>query len=231
MCWNEEISLNTFIFSAGTLAFILYSNKYTQYRIPIFDNKYVILFVMLVISIQLIEYFLWKSLKTKNKTMNYTWSIICYIFIFLQPIATLMWVPNDNLRNILLTLYITIYGISAIANPIHFEAKKHKSGHLQWLFADKNQFIDNKIDLKNTLNLLATTIWFIAFFTGFYYLIDFPYFAMIVSLTILILLYYMYNDKLDIFNSNWCWLANGVALLLAFTILFVLPYREYKSIC
>jgi len=227
MCWNEEVSLNTFMFSMGTLGFVLYNNHYTQYKINFFDNIYVIFFVFLVISVQLIEYFLWKSLKTKNISMNRTWSIIGYIVILLQPIITLMWVSNNNIRNTLLALYIAIYGLAAIVNPIQFEAIKHKSGHLQWLFTHH----DKDFTFKGVLNFLATCIWSISFFTGFYYLVDFPCFVVITLLTLSMLLYYIYSGKTEIFNSNWCWLSNGMALAIAFFILFVLPYREYQTIC
>ena len=227
MCWNEEVSLNTFVFSAGTLAFVLYNNYYTQYKIKIFDNIFLILFIVLVISVQLVEFFLWMSLKNKDKSMNRIWSIIGYIVIFLQPIVTVMWITNNNVRNILLSLYLTIYGLSWIFKPIRFEAVKHKSGHLLWLFTQ----YDKKMEFKNLIGFARSIIWALSFFTGFYYLLPLPIFIIGMFITLSIVSYSIYSHNWEIFNSNWCWLANGISLLIAFYLLFVLPYKEYMSIC
>lgn len=227
MCWNEEVSLNTFIFSAGTLAFVLYNNKYTQYKISYFDNKFLVFFTILVISVQLIEYFLWKSLKAKDKVMNRIWSIVLYVVITLQPIVALMWVTNLNLRNILMTIYVMLYGITFATVPINFETTKHSSGHLQW----QSLHFENSFSLETVLHYSRALIWFISFFTGFYYLLEFPWFLLVLITTLLIIVYFYNSKKKLVFNSNWCWFANGVALAAAFYILVILPYREYKTIC
>lgn len=36
MCWNENVSLNTFLFSSFVLLLIFYNNTYTQYKIKHF---------------------------------------------------------------------------------------------------------------------------------------------------------------------------------------------------
>lgn len=227
MCWNKEISLNTFIFSAGTLTFVLYNNKYTQYKIPFFENNYVVLFSILIITVQLIEYFLWESLNTKNQSMNQFWSIILFIIIILQPVTALMWVTNTNVRNILLTTYFVVYAISFAIIPLKFETVKHKSGHLQWLaFSFKHE-----LTIECFINYIRSIIWFVSFFTGFYYLLDFPYFLVVLTFTLLVMIYHYYKNELNVFNSNWCWFANGFSLAFAFYLLFVLPYREYQQIC
>ena len=47
MCWNKNVSLNTFIASIGILALIFYNNKYTQYKIDTFQgNIFVYLFLI-----------------------------------------------------------------------------------------------------------------------------------------------------------------------------------------
>ena len=33
MCWNEHVSLNTFLFSSFVLLLIIYNNYYTKYKI------------------------------------------------------------------------------------------------------------------------------------------------------------------------------------------------------
>ena len=54
MCWNQYISLNTFIFSVFVLLLIAYNNEYTQYKTPFFSNKFVYFFFMSFISMKLI---------------------------------------------------------------------------------------------------------------------------------------------------------------------------------
>ena len=39
MCWNETVSLNTFIFSMGALLLIMYNNAYTKYKIEELNNN------------------------------------------------------------------------------------------------------------------------------------------------------------------------------------------------
>lgn len=38
MCWNENISLNTFVFTTAVMIFIWYNNTYTQYKLKEFTN-------------------------------------------------------------------------------------------------------------------------------------------------------------------------------------------------
>ena len=46
MCWNKEVSLNTFIFSIFVLLLIMYNNAYTQYKIEELNSIWVYLFFM-----------------------------------------------------------------------------------------------------------------------------------------------------------------------------------------
>ena len=52
MCWNEHVSLNTFIFSIFVLLLIAYNNKYTQYKIEMFNIKLLLfdLYTMILLS-------------------------------------------------------------------------------------------------------------------------------------------------------------------------------------
>jgi len=61
MCWNQDISINTFIFACLSLLFIFFTNTFTKYKTPTFDNPIVYLFLLSVAAMQLIEYFLWRN--------------------------------------------------------------------------------------------------------------------------------------------------------------------------
>ena len=101
MCWNAEVSLNTFVFTCFTLAFVYYNNEYTQYKLSEFKNKWLYIFLFLVFLIQFIEYFIWKNLKNKY---NPFFTKILFVTIYLQPIASLMLLSNLTIRNALLIL-------------------------------------------------------------------------------------------------------------------------------
>jgi hypothetical protein len=227
MCWNEQVSLNTFLFSSGVLALIVYNNQYTQYKIPTFQNPFFILFICLVIFVQLAEYFVWVSLKTHNDFLNMFGTIFIFILVSLQPVASVMLVSDMYIRNILLALYVIFTGLYAWTTPIKLRTHKHRSGHLQWNYCDQSK----SKKCHNIIYIIFQTLWFICFFSGFYYHFKFPYFALILGITLLLIAYNIRRQRLPVFNSNWCWIANGGAIVAAFVLLFVLPFREYQKIC
>ena len=40
MCWNEYVSINTFVFGIFVLLLIAFNNKHSQYKIIEFQNPY-----------------------------------------------------------------------------------------------------------------------------------------------------------------------------------------------
>ena len=132
MCWNEHVSLNTFLVSFLTLCLVYYDNHYTKYKIPNFENEWMYVFLLLSFSMQLIEFFIWRNIT--NKFYNSIFTICAFILIFLQPIASLMLLSNLVLRNVLLTIY-TLFGGIYVAYIIYtqrFVSTLSKSGHLEW---------------------------------------------------------------------------------------------------
>jgi len=104
MCWNAEISLNTFLFSSAILILIIYNNTYTQYKVNFFNNIYAYLFLLSFIFMQLVEFFLWKNIN--NKKINHVLSVLGALLLLLQPAFSLMLISNGKLRNILLLIYV-----------------------------------------------------------------------------------------------------------------------------
>ena len=102
MCWNEHVSLNTFLFSSFVLALIVYNNSYTKYKIQELNNTWMYIFIASFVFMQLIEFFIWKNIN--NKFYNNAFSIIATLLLLLQPIASIMILSNIQLRNILLFL-------------------------------------------------------------------------------------------------------------------------------
>ena len=58
MCWNEHVSLNTFLFSSFVLLLIIYNNLFTKYKIQELNNTFVYLFITSFVVMQLIEFFI-----------------------------------------------------------------------------------------------------------------------------------------------------------------------------
>ena len=87
MCWNQYVSLNTFIFGIFGLLFILYNNLYSPYKLKEFKTIGTYFFFMSFILMQGIEYVLWKNIK--NKKTNHLYSFYAALLVFIQPIASL----------------------------------------------------------------------------------------------------------------------------------------------
>jgi len=103
MCWNQYVSINTFLFGIFTLWFIKINNTYSDYKIDFFKNEYVYLFILSIVLMQLIEFFLWINIH--NKSINHNLSILGFLLLVVQPITALYLIKDITLRNNLLTFY------------------------------------------------------------------------------------------------------------------------------
>lgn len=220
MCWNKDISLNTFIFGIGTLLFVYYSNNNTRYKLDGFSSKWNYIFYLSFIFIQLIEYFIWKSIETNNNDMNRLFSLIGFIVIFLQPITSLMTIQNKNIYP-LIKVYVIIIIIYLILrklfNPIKFITTVGKNGHLSW------KWLEN----KNYWQLIFI-VWIMLFS---YKDLRVSYKSPQYILYYLIALYLYFTDyNENTAGSSWCWISNTLFIYILFMLLFVLPYKE-KGLC
>lgn len=207
MCWNAEVSLNTFLFSMFVLLLIIYNNAYTQYKIHSLNDIWVYLFFASFIFVQLIEYFIWKNIN------NYILSFIKDLLILSQPFFSLMLLPNKYLRNKLLIGYLVyfliklyfvfIFYLSYKKSPIKISKKKH----LEW--SKPYKFYD----------WLSMIIWLFFFLFSFFY----KDYWWIFAIFTLVLSYYNYLHD-NSFNSMWCWLANTSMIFWAGYLLFYLPF-------
>jgi hypothetical protein len=138
MCWNKEVSLNTFIFSCFVLVFIYYNNTYTQYKLDDFKNQWIYIALFAFSSMQLIEYFLWVSIETNDKKMNTIWSIIAFSILCIHPILFLMILPSNVAlyRNMLISFYTIIISIlfvyRQLTRPLIFTTTIGENKHLFW---------------------------------------------------------------------------------------------------
>lgn len=210
MCWNQEVSLNTFLFSTFVLGLVAYNNTYTQYKIKEFKNVWWYLLFMSVISMQLAEFLVWRNIK--NPSYNKLFSKLIFLIILIQPICSLMIISDHTIRNILLCIYLAAAIPYAIYQFVTYDFKTliSQCGHLNW-----------NLNIGNVL----FAGWTFFFLFSFFYEQKWLYF-LIGLITLILILYKYHYDKTS--SSLWCWLVNGVSIYLAFYLLFYLPFYEKK---
>ena len=216
MCWNQYISLNTFMFSIFVLLLIAYNNKYTQYKTPFFNNKFVYFFFLSFITMQLIEFFIWRNID--NKKINNLLSILGALLLLIQPIASLLMLKDESLKYKLITLYsIVAFPFFIYQNYDHkMTTVVSKLGHLNW-----------KWNYLTGYNQILYLLWFIALY--FSLIVNKNYEALIYVTILLAITYYSFlQDGSE--GSLWCWSINSIMIYYAFNLLIWLPFKEH-GIC
>lgn len=219
MCWNKDVSLNTFIFSILSLLFVYYNNKYTKYKIKEFTSIWVYLLFVSFISIQLVEYFLWKNLN--NIKMNINFTVIAFILILLQPFFCIMSILNIKERNKLLQyylLFVTVLIFIYIYKNVKLKTSILQNGHLNWEWLTN---IDRPL-------IIFWNIWFI--FTIYPMIMSKNYKMLSIFVLFLLITYYTYF-KHNSFSTMWCWMSNFIMIVFLIQILFILPYKEKGELC
>ena len=214
MCWNENISLNTFLFGTGSLAFIYYVSTYTQYTLVEFANPYLYLVCFSFILMQGIEFFLWKSIRTKDRVLNRAFSILGWLTLYVvQPISILLMVSHQYPSIRLLSwiafygaIFVLVFGYKWLTDPVKFVTTVGQQGHLYWNWNE---------------------------FHGFEYMICAFYFAICLSAFLVVpwiagYIFLLLIGSLLIYNpfsTMWCWYVNSLLLFFLVKILFILPLQ------
>jgi hypothetical protein len=214
MCWNAEVSLNTFLFSTFVLLLIVYNNYFTKYKIKEINNVWTYLFIASFIFIQLVEFFIWRNIH--DKFYNNLFSVMGILTLIMQPIFSIMIISDINVRNLLLLSYLSLtIPFSAYKfynNKIY--SVKSETGHLRWKFFN--------------LSLLVLLGWL--FFLLFGPIYEKKWMGVIFGTILLYLSYYNYNNDHSM-GSMWCWLTNSIIMYYAFMLLFYLPFCDKKNVC
>ena len=211
MCWNATVSLNTFLFSFFAVNFAYFNNVI---------NIYECLFFYSFISMQLIEYFTWKNLNAKNlnnknlnnKKINRLLSQLGFFLIFLQPLFFIL-IPNNvkfNVKATLITLYLAFFFLFFIPIKNDFSMTKAPNGHLAW----------NWLKYPPPIVLLWITFLLVILLYAKKYIL-FAIYAIIF-----LAIYYTYY-KTNTWGSLWCWIANGLAVLLIMRTFFKSSIPDY----
>ena len=188
MCWNEEMSLNTFIFSSFVLGLIIYNNAYTQYKIVDFNNIWTYMFFISFILMQLIEVFIWRNIN--NPIYNTIFTTMAALLLLVQPIATNMLITNKSVQRSMLFVYLICMIPFATYN---FMTKKINStvstmGHLQW----------NMVDNKHQGRVLI--IWLFFFLFPLFY--QRQIFGFLFGLITLLVITYNYYKIVNLYSNT-----------------------------
>jgi len=214
MCWNKDVSLNTFLFSGFVLLLVMYNNAYTQYKIQDLNSVWVYLFFMSFILMQLIEYFIWNNIN--NPVKNSLFTTLALLLLLVQPITTNMLISNMFIQRTMLTVYLLcampLFLFTMIKKDIH--SCVSSKGHLQW---------NMMLDYGKSINLALVILWNIFFlFPLFYEGNTFGFLFGII--TLLIMTYKYYKD--GSVGSMWCWVVNLIMIYYAGYLLIYLPFYK-----
>jgi hypothetical protein len=187
MCWNAEVSLNTFLFGMISMTIVLLLNKISFITI---------LFTSTLSLIQLMEYYAWNNINNKDEIFKL--SIIGY-FIIVSQILILNYGflnKNDRLIAVIIILILSIYFFIYNYQNDKFYMEKGKNKHLIWHW----------IDIPTPL-LLIVLIFYI------YPAIQYGIItSMAIIVPLLISLYYYYKYKT--WGSMWCYMSNFLWIIL-----------------
>ena len=218
MCWNKEVSLNTFIFSFGILLLIIYNNKYTQYKIKELNNFWIYVFLSSIIFVQFLEYFIWININ--NLFYNQLFTTLVIFLTLLQPVFSLLLIDNKKIRNIILYFYIAFLIPFSIGlfRTTKLQSVVTSLGHLEW------GIIKNKSSIAmKYLSWIFIIIWLFCILYPVFYIKNY-FFLFLGIFTLLVSIYYYYKD--NSIRSLWCWLTNSISIYYAIYLLFYLPFFE-----
>ena len=222
MCWNEHVSLNTYVFGIFVLGLIAYNNAYTKYKVDSFSNPFMYLFFFLFISVQLVEYFIWRNFHgANNARTNELLSILGSLVIALEPVAAIGLIPDKPTKHVFWAIYSTVAFLYFMYQLFtkRFYSSVAKNGHLRWEWV---------ITSERTQTSILSTLFF-AFFLIYPFYLAKKYYIAAFGFIIFAYSYYTYRTE-QTFASMWCWFANFGMLYYVIYILFYLPYAEH-GIC
>jgi hypothetical protein len=189
MCWNAEVSLNSFLF--GILAII----------IGIFFKMSfsVLIFCLTIVLMQFIEYIVWSNYD--NDDVNQMASIAAAYLLWLQPIASIFTLPTLNLQTVFLIAYflITMTG-SFFVNKKEYAMKRAPNGHLEWKWIK-----------KDTSTYISLAIYFIFLLSPLFIAGNIE--LLVLAITTLLLSIYSFWKE-NTWGSMWCWIVNVLVLLI-----------------
>jgi hypothetical protein len=193
MCWNANVSINTYIFGLFACLFAFFNNKLSVMSI---------LFAQSWMSMQLIEYFIW-SKSFSNRLL----SQIALLVILSQPLFGILSISNHTtFKYVALVgyfLFITVVMILKPWSTIDFTTVQATNGHLSWKWLDYSK--------------ITILIWFL--FLSIKLVVNKNLYILSLVTISAIVTYVLYSKTLT-WGSLWCWLINIFSLILIATVFY-----------
>jgi hypothetical protein len=189
MCWNAEVSLQSFLI--GMLGIGI--GYVFHISIP------VLLFCFTIVCMQLVEYFVWTHYNDSvwNRNMSYA----AVGLLWTQPIASILTISNETLRIQFLNAYVLLSVFSLlIQTPKDYSMTRAENGHLQWNWLT-----------KEPSTYVSLAIYFIFLFTPLF--IQKSYTLLALAISTLGLSVYTFASS-NTWGSMWCWIVNVLVLLV-----------------
>ncbi len=181
MCWNAEVSLQSFIIGILSICIGFLFNV----PIPL------LFFCMTIVLMQLIEYIVWTNYE--NKEINKKASIAAIGVLFLQPIASIMTLQMYKLPMLISYLILSIFSLFLFPET-DLSMERAENGHLAWNWLH-----------PTPQTILSLTIYFIFLFVPLLLNKNFELlFIALLTLTASLYSYLRYNT----WGSMWCWIVN-----------------------
>ena len=203
MCWNAEVSLNTFIFGVISAIIVLLLNK-VRYQI--------VLILLSFTSMQLLEYFAWKNINDK-KTIRIL-SIIGLHLIFIQLLLLNFYLsPTRKIRKVLITALVIAYVLFVLTEVPNknykFDMEKSKlNKHLIWHW----------LDVSPIWLIIGFLFYLIPCYLTNIYVLIFGVFTLGFSLYN----YYKYKT----WGSMWCYISNFLWIVALLLSIFKNPFYK-----
>jgi hypothetical protein len=204
--------MNTYVVGLFTICFVLYNQTYTAYKID--RGYFYAMFLNAFVTMQLIEYFLWKSIKNHDAISNSFYSKLGLLLIFIQPLASIMLISSNTIRYGLGVAYcvatLLFILLKMLYKPFIFKTFIGPNKHLAWKW----------LEMKGTWQIYVY-FWFFCLSASAFTerSSKIPY---AISVASFLYFYTMYKDSLT-FGSLWCHAINLIIIAVLITYLFVLP--------
>jgi len=197
MCYNKEISIYTYIIGLVSSYLLLKNDKPTL--------KIIGSFFLVVIHMQLIDFFLWSNNKCNNTNIQI--STVGAVLNFIQPIVLYLAIiyynknitnENKKILNIIILIYIVcllIYCINLF--PLGCSVvTKLSYPYLNWSW------------FKDKISKLLYIIFPIILILLIYFGLDKPYnlYLSLICIISFIISFIIYKQK-KIIGSMWCWFS------------------------
>lgn len=191
MCWNADVSLQTFLL--GSAAIVVAGLQGVSAPI--------LFFCATIVSMQLIEYVVWSNYD--NPIVNRNASLAAAILLWIQPIASILTLPTGSLMLAFLLPYLalSLYDSLRTRQTIDYSMTRAANGHLQWNWLTQNY--------KSYTSL---AVYFLFLFTPM--ILSEQYELVMLALLTLAITLYTYW-KMNTWGSMWCWIVNGLVLGVA----------------